>query len=428
MDPWQRLRRALESLDPAPVDAARGRVGAALALLSDPGDGDLEIVFTRRRDDLSHHPGQVSFPGGRVDTGESVADAALREAVEEVAVDPDTVELIGALPAGYIPPSRFWFQVVVGRWHAPHRLVPAEAEVAEVLTARLSRLRDAETWRVVRLSARGVSWAWQLDEHHLLWGATAMATSELLAILDPGWHRGLEPAALAPEREARPWVPARYHVPRPGPARLPGVEEVPLPAASPEPGGDLSAGAVRAAGAAVADAVGRLGVHRVLVLAGAGGDGAVGLATARVLGGGGHDVEVVLSAPPDTMRAPARRELDALEASVAGRRLPPADVLVDALVGRGLTGPLERSALEVVLAMRHHVAPVVSVDLPTGIDPADGLVGDCVAADVTVAIGGLSTGLLGPGLGPFVGDLYLAPLDRPLVRMVPGADGSRWRE
>lgn len=206
MDVWSRLLRVLEAPSPEPPLAPEGgRVAAALVLLSDPaGDGDLDIVYTRRRDDLSTHPGQMSFPGGRVERGESVEQAAVREAREEVAVEPTTVEVLGRLPAFYIPPSRYWLYPVVARWLVPHELIAAETEVAEVVRARLSTLRDAAVWRVVRLSALGPTWAWQLDQRHLLWGATAAVTSRLLDLVDPRWHGGADPATFGVEREVRP--------------------------------------------------------------------------------------------------------------------------------------------------------------------------------------------------------------------------------
>ncbi|MDQ3030615.1 MAG: CoA pyrophosphatase, partial [Actinomycetota bacterium] len=156
LDPVTALRLALPSLAAGAVAQPAGaRVGAVLVLLRDLGDGDAEIVYTRRRDDLRSHPGQISFPGGRVDTGETVEQAAVREAVEEVSLRPESVELLGRLPALYVPPSRFWLQPVVACWRQPHDLVPAEAEVAEVLRVRLSALTDAGSWRAVRLSVSG---------------------------------------------------------------------------------------------------------------------------------------------------------------------------------------------------------------------------------------------------------------------------------
>lgn len=172
------------------------RQAAALALLGPAIDGDRTLVYTRRRDDLRSHPGQVSFPGGRIDPGETVEQAALREAAEEVALDPATVTTLGRLPAFYIPPSRFWLTTVVARWDVPHPLTAAEAEVGEVLVVRLSTLLDERRWRGVRLRDRGWSWGWQLDPRHLLWGATGFATTALLDLLAPGWSGGRRPDEL----------------------------------------------------------------------------------------------------------------------------------------------------------------------------------------------------------------------------------------
>lgn len=186
-------------------------MGAALVLIADAGEGDLEIVYTRRHHDLPHHPGQLSFPGGRIEPGETVEQAALREAAEEVGLRPTTAELLGRMPALYIPASRYWLHPVVARWTDPHDLSPAEAEVAEVVRVRLSRLRDPDRWRATRLSRVGWSWAWQLDERNLLWGATALVTAGLLSLLDPHWSRGRQPADLLPDGEVWPRRrPARW--------------------------------------------------------------------------------------------------------------------------------------------------------------------------------------------------------------------------
>lgn len=401
-DPVAVLRRALPALPAAAVAQPVGaRVGAVLVLLRDLGDGDAEVVYTRRRHDLRSHPGQIAFPGGRVDPGETVEQAAVREAVEEVTLRPESIELLGRLPALYVPPSRFWLQPVVACWRRPHDLVPAEAEVAAVLRVRLSALREAASWRAVRLSVSGWSWAWQLDADHLLWGATALVTGVVLSLIDPAWSGSAQPADFG-HREVRPWAVADRAVPRPGPPRLAGVAEMAVAAAGGEqPDGRPGVAALAAAGRATAEAVGLLSpTGTVLVLAGSGGNGAVGRATAQVLTDLGHPAVVV------DRHAPA----------------PPlaAVVVVDALVGGGLRGQLSGGALTLLHALRGRDVPVVSVDLPSGLDPVVGLVGETFTADVTVALRAVRPGALGPGLAPFVGDLYLARLDAGplLVRLV----------
>ena len=412
-----RLQRALRELPPDAVASPEvDRLGATLVLIEPTGDDDATIVYTRRRDELRSHPGQISFPGGRVDPGETVEQAAVREAAEEVALDPSAVELIGRLPAFYIPPSRFWLQAVLAHWVRPHPLTAAEAEVAAVLHVPLSLLRDRESWRCVRLSAAGWTWAWDLGGGHLLWGATAILTTVILGLLDPEWNGGASPADM-PDREVRPWEGEGRVVDRRQAARVPDVPEEsaedhealsPIPALRTPQRVTSAAAAVATATAAVAS--GRPGP--IIVLVGPGGTGLVGWEVAELLSAQGREVVVV---------SPGAETAD----------LPPAAAIVDALLGTGLQGRLRDPALTMIHHLRLRSAPVISVDVPTGLDAVDGLVGDCVSADVTIAIGTTAPGLLLPGLAPFVGDLYLAALEEhhpPLVRLVGARAAPTWRE
>jgi NAD(P)H-hydrate repair Nnr-like enzyme with NAD(P)H-hydrate epimerase domain/8-oxo-dGTP pyrophosphatase MutT (NUDIX family) len=415
------IARLTESLAALPTDRVEtppaDRLGAVLVLIEPGPGGEATLVYTRRRDDLRSHPGQISFPGGRVDPGESVEEAALREANEEVALDPAGAKVLGRLPAFFIPPSRFWLQPVVAHWARPHDLVASEAEVAAVLHVPLSRLLDQQHWRVVGLSSAGWSWAWDLGEDHLLWGATAMVTAVLLGLIDADWNHGAEPKDFL-EREVRPWEDERRVVDRRQPPRLSDVEQRHIDdfLADPDEQPVLTAERIAAAGARVAEAAVKLAGDRpgpIAVLAGGGGTGAVGRAAAAVLADAGREAVVVA--------------LDGFSGSL------PADtsVLVDALVGSGLDGPLRGRAQAAVHALRLRANPVVSVDLPTGLHATDGMIGDAVSADVTIAIGGAAPGLLLPGLAPFVGDLYVAafaPAVPPLVRVIGSRVAPTWRE
>jgi NAD(P)H-hydrate repair Nnr-like enzyme with NAD(P)H-hydrate epimerase domain/8-oxo-dGTP pyrophosphatase MutT (NUDIX family) len=450
---WKQLTDGLAGFPAAALATPEGgRLGAALVILSDAGDGDLQVVLTRRRDDLSHHPGQISFPGGRVDAGESVEEAALREAHEEVGLDRGSVEVLGRLPAFYIPPSRFWLQTVVARWIAPHPLVAAEAEVAEILEPRLSALRDRSRWRTVRLSSAAHTWAWQLDERHLLWGATAIVTSVLLGLLDADWHGGTDPAHLPRELEVRPWEQVDRAVPRRLPARLPGNPEVAAAGIDPsaEPLAPPTAAEAETAGALLAAAAHRLlqasdSSGPVLALVGPGGKGLAVAAAACVLEAEGVPVRVVTTRPAIDLLAATGELLrrSGVETAVFADALPSCAAVIDGLVGSGLRGPLKGEPLRAVEALRHHAVPVISLDVPSGLHPVSGLVGECLAADVTIAVGAPRQGLLHAGLGPFVGDLYLVPEpvafdgdeaegfgDAPLVRLVAEPERRRegWRE
>jgi NAD(P)H-hydrate epimerase len=99
------------------------------------------------------------------------------------------------------------------------------------------------------------------------------------------------------------------------------------------------------------------------------------------------------------------------------------------LTGAGIDARLRSPALDVVMALRHLAVPVVSVDLPSGIHPEDGLMGEAVTADVTVVIQGPRPALLAAGIEPFAGDLYLAAEgDPPLLRLVREGARAGWRE
>jgi hydroxyethylthiazole kinase-like uncharacterized protein yjeF len=312
--------------------------------------------------------------------------------------------------------------------------------VARILTARWSELRDPSRWRVARLSARTASWAWGLGEGHTLWGATAIATAVLLGLVDPEWSDGTDPAALPADREVRPWE----HLPAGASSRRARLPDVPARGAEELPGLpplDDAAALVARAGEVVADAVEGLGPAggRVLVLAGPGWTGTVGLAAAATLADRGADVAAL--EPPGPLEAgasssPVRVDLvDRLGGRLRtlDEALPEADLIVDAIAGRGLDGQLRPPLLDLVLALRTTAAPVVSIDLPSGVHPARGLVGDAVSADVTLALGSPAAGLFASGLAPFVGDLYLVELGaeadaEPLVRVLPDTPTGGWRE
>lgn len=419
---WWRLRAHLDALRAADLDSGADRVGAVLALLAEAGD-DLEFVLTRRRDDLPTHPGQVSFPGGRREEAEATEAAALREATEEVGVRPDTVEVLGQLPAFFIGPSRFWMVPVVARWRTPHPLRAQESEVAAIVRAPLSLLTDRARWRKVRLSVTGWSLAWVLDDGHVLWGATAMVVTMLLDVLEPGWRSGTDPAGLPDDREVTPWLDPRLR----GRSLPPRLVDVPT---RDRDGVDPPAAVERtrtdAAGAAIGRAVGMLrsAPSSIVVLVGPGGTGAVGVAAAGQMIAAGLAVTTITA---------TGGTVDGVATEVFDGGLPEAECYVDALVGSGLQGRLRDAPLDMMLALRNHSAPIVAVDLPSGLHPTEGLIGDSVPATVTIALAGMWPALAYVGLSPFVGDLYLwQPGDNDIVRLVGGPDRADaeggWRE
>ncbi len=175
-----RPRRGWEP-DHVPSGAA---VAAALLLLY-PLDGTPHVLLTVRAGRLTQHGGQVSLPGGGVEGTETVQDAALREATEEVGIDTSGVRILGALSTLYIPVSDFALHPVLGLSEDAPRLRPAAAEVSRVLEVPLT---DLENPRNLRLGMR-----WRRDRcYHVpyfaiqeerVWGATAMVLAELLGVL-----------------------------------------------------------------------------------------------------------------------------------------------------------------------------------------------------------------------------------------------------
>jgi 8-oxo-dGTP pyrophosphatase MutT (NUDIX family) len=159
-----------------PVDAA-----VLLPLYGWPDEPGL--VFTERRADLRRHAGEISFPGGRQDeTDASLEATALREAEEEIGLDPAAVELGEALPPVSTFVTGYRIHPFVG--HIPHptelSLEPNPAEVETVLTFSLDLLRDGYEMR--RLIRRGVpihTPTYEV-EGHLIWGATARILGDLL--------------------------------------------------------------------------------------------------------------------------------------------------------------------------------------------------------------------------------------------------------
>jgi len=133
--------RALTFVDPGQWRAVPAAVLLAMAPV--PGADDLDLVLLRRPDSMRNHAGQVALPGGAVDPGDSdgVA-AALREANEEVGLDPAGVRVLGSLDRSYIPVSNFDVLPVVGLWDGRSRLRPNPAEVAGILRPSLRQLAD----------------------------------------------------------------------------------------------------------------------------------------------------------------------------------------------------------------------------------------------------------------------------------------------
>ena len=173
-------------LPPAGTDARRG----AVLMLFAEGESGGELLLTERAHDMRSHPGQVSFPGGSLDPGESVVDAALREAEEEVGVDPASVEVFGRLPELWLPPSNFAVTPVLGWWREPGgATVVSRAEVHAIHHVPIAELMDPEHRVTVRHPSGYTSPGFLIgpDKDVILWGFTGGIIAKFFDLL--GWSR-----------------------------------------------------------------------------------------------------------------------------------------------------------------------------------------------------------------------------------------------
>lgn len=142
------------------------------------------VLLTLRAARLSSHAGQVSFPGGRIEAGETPEAAALREAAEEVGLDPRLPELVGRLP-DHLTGTGFRVTPVVGLVPPPLSLTPDPAEVEEPFELPLSVVLDPRAPERRRAFFRGQErefWVWP-HERHYIWGATAAMLVSLARVL-----------------------------------------------------------------------------------------------------------------------------------------------------------------------------------------------------------------------------------------------------
>ena len=137
--------------------------------------GALHLILTKRASHLKHHPGQIAFPGGKVDEGDAdVAAAALREADEEIGLRPENVEILGFLPSHETVTS-FTMTPVLGRIRAEFTPIPEPGEVEEVFSVPLVHVTN-----LAKFTVESRLWRGQRRQYYTvpfgpyyIWGATA---------------------------------------------------------------------------------------------------------------------------------------------------------------------------------------------------------------------------------------------------------------
>ncbi|MDA8357066.1 MAG: CoA pyrophosphatase [Actinomycetota bacterium] len=176
----------------AGVPSSSGRSAAVLVALFDDAGG-ARVLLTRRSRTLRHHRGEVSFPGGRIEPGETPLEAARREAQEEIGLDPELVRPAGGLARVRTFSSGSLIVPVVGSLDRRPRLVANPGEVARVFDVGLAELMAEGVFHEERWPPRGplgdrVSggrpfpvWFFEVDGE-TIWGATARILVDLLEV------------------------------------------------------------------------------------------------------------------------------------------------------------------------------------------------------------------------------------------------------
>lgn len=173
---WDRL-----VLRPEPPPAERLSRAAVLAPLYPDEDGRVRVILTKRPLTMPTHAGHIAFPGGRPDPDDDgPVTTALREAREELGIDPDSVEVLGFLSPIHTVEYSLLVVPVVGRLPGPPKLMPSVREVDKVFTPNLADLAAEDGWRSEWWHGWRV-WFFDLDGD-VLWGATARMVRELVGL------------------------------------------------------------------------------------------------------------------------------------------------------------------------------------------------------------------------------------------------------
>ncbi|MCH2371800.1 MAG: CoA pyrophosphatase [Pirellulales bacterium] len=165
---------------PAPRDARR----AAVMLLLHVSDDEITIPMVKRRDDLEFHAGEMAFPGGGLEDGESWEDAAIRECTEETGINAAQIEILGILTPMYVLGSRNLVMPIVGIGTRPPSYTVDKAEIERVVEVPLKAVGvDCISRTTRRLTGVDREVPCFKVKGHEICGASAMMLAELSALM-----------------------------------------------------------------------------------------------------------------------------------------------------------------------------------------------------------------------------------------------------
>ena len=169
-----------------PINEQNTRQSSVMILLYEK-EGQVCIPLIQRPEYDGVHSGQIALPGGKAEPYDADFQAtALRETYEEIGIGPEHITVLGQLTPVYIPPSRFWVNVVIGYSKNLPAFVPDQREVASVIEFPLQHLKlpeaveEREVMRAQQMRMKAPGYVFQ---NHFIWGATSMMLTELRELI-----------------------------------------------------------------------------------------------------------------------------------------------------------------------------------------------------------------------------------------------------
>jgi len=179
-----RIRAVLSSRKRRVIEHPPFSHAAVLVPLFKKGEG-CHLLFTKRSDQVKHHKGEISFPGGVVDEEDlELINTALREAHEEIGLEKSDVQIVGILD-DIVTITQFIVTPIVGLFPYPYPFKVSEVEIAELIEVPLSSLLDQASFserEIIRGGQKEVVYAYQYGKH-IIWGATARILKQFLDLI-----------------------------------------------------------------------------------------------------------------------------------------------------------------------------------------------------------------------------------------------------